>query len=110
MREIGVLRQDILGFINRIETTVNTKETFLASEDQKDIIVFNLERIGEALKQMASKFPETSDNKSFREFSGLRDIVIHKYFDVDYELIWKIVKEDIPVLKRSVLDLKVEDA
>ena len=39
----------------------------------------------------------------------MRDVLIHEYFGVDYELVWKVVNESIPTLKREVKSLLKEE-
>jgi uncharacterized protein with HEPN domain len=104
MRDRAVYLSDVLEFIDRIEKNSEEKEKFLTSKNMQDVVLFNLEKIGEALKQFALKFPDVSNGQKIKEFIGLRDVIIHKYFDLDYKLIWKIVKEDLPLLKKEMSD------
>jgi uncharacterized protein with HEPN domain len=34
--------------------------------------------------------------------AGLRDILIHRYFGINYNMLWDIVKNQIPELKRNI--------
>ena len=34
---------------------------------------------------------------------GIRNILAHEYFGVDLEIVWKTVKEDLPILKKRLL-------
>ncbi|EFD92379.1 MAG: protein of unknown function DUF86 [Candidatus Parvarchaeum acidophilus ARMAN-5] len=102
MRDIKLYVSDILGFIQQIEDNLGSEAQFLASKNREDIVVFNLEKIGEALGQMVLHFQEFSEDETIKDFIGLRNIVIHKYFDVDYKLVWKIAENDLPALKTRI--------
>ncbi len=106
MRDVKLYVSEILSFIRQIENNIGSEAQFLASKNREDIVVFNLEKAGEALKQMALYFPESSNDKIIKDFIGLRDIIIHKYLDVDYRLVWKIAKEDLPLLKTRIESIK----
>jgi uncharacterized protein with HEPN domain len=55
-------------------------------------------------KQLLQKYPEIE----WRGVMGLRDIIVHHYFDVDAEEILRIAKQDIPVLEK-VIQRIIED-
>ena len=62
-----------------------------------------LEIIGEALSQLARRHPELVDRISeFRRIIAFRNILIHRYTDVDDHLVWDIVETKLPVLRREV--------
>jgi len=38
--------------------------------------------------------------------AGMRDILLHHYFGVDLNIVWRAVKEDVPELKKKLLEIK----
>jgi uncharacterized protein with HEPN domain len=103
-RTYKVYFKDIVDAIQNIEeyTRGFGYEEFRVNKLVKDAVIRNLEVIGEAVKnlpeEVGQKFPETN----WRKIAGLRDILIHRYFEVDTELIWDIVKNELPNLKAKV--------
>ncbi len=44
----------------------------------------------------------------WRGISGLRNVLVHSYFEVDMETIWTIIQRDLPVLENPARQLLVE--
>jgi len=59
----------------------------------------SLEIIGEAVKKLPAEFKDSHNEVNWKEVAGMRDVLIHEYFGVDYEIVWSVVKNDIPELK-----------
>lgn len=92
---------DILESIKRIENyTIDLSyEDFIENDLVRDAVLRNLEVIGEAAKSIPDEVRDQYPDVPWRRIVGLRNIVIHEYFGVDFENIWKIVKENIPEVK-----------
>lgn len=73
---------NIIECIERIEAyTKGGKEVFLASTLIQDAVVRNFEIIGEATKRMSQPLKDQQPHVPWRRIAGLRDVLIHNYFD-----------------------------
>lgn len=99
---------DILGSMNLIERFSKglTKETFMKDELRQSAIVRQIEIIGEAVKNISDETKEKYPKIEWRKIAGTRDIIIHGYFKVDIETVWKTIKEDIPDVKEKIQRIK----
>jgi uncharacterized protein with HEPN domain len=90
-----------------IESVLKAKsfEDFIKDETLKKAIVRSLEIIGEAAKNVPEHVKNKRGEIPWKKIIGLRDVLVHRYFGVDYANVWKIVKEDIPELKRKVCEM-----
>jgi uncharacterized protein with HEPN domain len=68
-----------------------------------DAVVRNFEIIGEASKNLPDHITEKYPEVPWRKMYGLRNLISHEYFGVDYEMIWEIIISDLP---QNLLDLK----
>ena len=64
----------------------------------KRAIVRSIEIIGEATKKLDVDFRVNNSHIEWRKMSGARDVMIHDYFGIDYEIVWDIIKNKIPEL------------
>lgn len=109
-REIELYLKDIKDSIRKIEKyTRNIDfEKFSRDEEKVDAIVRNLITIGEAATNIPKEIKAKNPNVAWREIKGMRNKVIHEYFGVDEEILWKTVKEDLPVFKKQIVKLLKE--
>ncbi len=93
--------EDILEAINDISNFVDDLTFNEFTNDKKTIkaVIRSLEIIGEASIKVSQEFKDKSRNIPWKEMAGMRDKMIHGYFDLDLVTIWETVKNDIPPLK-----------
>ena len=99
--------KDILDSIELIENYVLDLDYEDFSNDQKtvDAVIRNLEVIGEAAKNISEEFRNKHPNLPWREMAGMRDKLIHGYFDVMYSIIWVTVKNDLPFIRSEIMKI-----
>lgn len=103
-QDFDIYLEDILEAIERIQAYVQdvTREDFETDRMRIDAVIRNLEVIGEAVKQVPDSVREKYPSVEWRKIAGLRDILIHKYFDVNLDIVWGVVKSNIPILKAEI--------
>ena len=68
-----------------------------------------VEVIGEAAKNLPSDFKEKHSDIPWKNIIGTRDIMIHRYFEVNLDTLWNIIKIDLPDLKTKLISYKKTD-
>jgi len=71
----------------------------LESDEQLSLaLVRLLEILGEAARNVSEDLRNDYPDIPWRQIAGTRDRLIHGYFDVDLDIVWQIVSNDLPVL------------
>ena len=82
-----------------------SKESFLVTPQIQDAICRRLEIIGEAANKLDSEFTEKHPHIPWYKIVGMRNLLIHEYFNVDLDQFWNTVDKSIPELKKQILKL-----
>ena len=103
-RDYRLYLQDILDASQKIEdyTADYGLESFKADSKTLDAVIRNLEIIGEAAKRIPEDVRRRLTEIDWKRIAGLRDILAHAYFGVDPEIIWDIIKSEMPALRAGL--------
>lgn len=77
-------------------------DDFIHDETLKRSFSRSVEIIGKAVKKIPEDIRLKYPDIEWRALSGMRDKLIHRYFGVDYELLWDVVINKIPDLKPKI--------
>ena len=107
-RDLSLFIEDILEKINLIENSIKkiSKDKFESDELLTDATIRRLEIIGEAVKNIPYNFREKYPEVPWKKIAGFRDVIVHAYFEVDFNAVWDIIKKDLPDLKKKILKIK----
>ena len=95
---------DLIASAEKIERYLrNVKaDSFTTNEVLFDAVLFNIQVIGEAVKQLPADVRAGAPDVEWQKIAGLRDILIHAYFGVDLDIVWDVVVSKLPDLERRV--------
>ena len=103
-KDPNIIIDQIWLHINHIETyTQNlSKQQFLTDTKTQDAIIRKIEIIGEAAKRLPQHFKNQNLNINWKRITGMRDVLIHDYFEMSLDIIWNTAITDIPKLKKAI--------
>ncbi len=109
-KDYRIYLDDVLEAIEKIQDYIEkiSYEQFSKNGMISDAVIRNLEVIGEAVKSLPTEIKNKHPNIEWRKISGLRDILIHEYFGINLKIVWDIVINKIPELKKSIIKIKKE--
>ena len=66
-------------------------------------VVYNIMIIGEAANMITREFRDTHADIPWKQIVGMRNFLIHGYFQVEKQQVWKVVETDLPLLKQHIM-------
>ena len=103
-KESKILLQHILESIEMIEAYLTDvdQEEYLKNPETQDASERRLQIIGEAIVQLPEEFKENHTEIEWAKIAGLRNRIVHEYFDIDHLLVWNILKNSLPEFKEAI--------
>ena len=91
---------DILTAAGSIRTYVHkvTKAEFLHNAEKRDAVIRQVGIIGEAASKLSATYRQEHDEVPWKEIIGMRNIVVHQYWEVDMDVLWDVAKHGAPDL------------
>ncbi|MBO1351772.1 MAG: DUF86 domain-containing protein [Hormoscilla sp. GUM202] len=85
--------QRILRFSNGVERT-----DLIANDEKISAILYQITIIGEATKRLSMQLRENHPEIPWRNLAGMRDIIVHEYDQVDFDIVWDVIQNQLPQL------------
>ena len=78
------------------------REAVFASRTLQDAILRNLQVLCESTQRIDEQYTQNHPDINWKSIAGMRNVLVHDYFDVDFETVWQIVDRDLPPLKEAM--------
>jgi uncharacterized protein with HEPN domain len=98
---------DALSFIEGM-----SKEEFLADRRTQQAVIMSLMTAGEVAARIATRHAGFADRHAdvpWRKMRGMRNRLVHGYFEVDLDVVWDTVQTAVPELRQSLTRIKPGD-
>lgn len=103
MRDPAERLRDIVEAIAAIERHSNgEKQAFERDELLQTWFVRHLQIIGEAARAIPEEIRTLAPEIPWHQIAGMRNILVHGYFEVDTDLVWDTATRDLPLLKPAI--------
>lgn len=101
---------DIIEAVQRITTYTAglSYQQFLADSKTQDAVLRNIQVIGEATKKLSPSLSKRHGHLPWKEVAGMRDKIVHRYFGINYDVVWTVCREELPTLLPQIEALLAE--
>ena len=93
LTEMGVVEETIAGL---------SFEDFVQNRQALRAVLYSLAVLGEAVASVINDLEAAEPKTLWHQIRGMRNAVIHEYFQVDMEIVWQTTQLDLPILKSSL--------
>ncbi len=108
-----VILQKIIYYCNEIDMLMNrfgkSQEAYEQDRAYQYAVSTCIVQIGELVARLTEETLAANDSIPWRAIRGMRNIYVHDYEKTKYKTIWQTMTEDIPALRRQLLELLDQD-
>lgn len=84
-------------------------EDFIADDMMYYAVVKNIEILGEASNMLTEEFRQEHPETPWKQVNGMRNYIVHEYFQVDNNVVWDVITNDLPILERQIKEYLTEE-
>ncbi len=104
--------EHILSAIDRVlkYTKGKTYEDLVSNDMMYYAVVKNIEIMGEAANMLTTEFVESHTKTPWKMVRGMRNYIVHEYFQVDDAVVWDVVENNLPELREQIVKYLDDEA
>ena len=87
------------------EDVCDGRAAFESSHMIQDAVIRNLQVLAESSKRISDGLKALHPSINWTGISGFRNLLVHDYFSVDLAVVWQIIAEDLPELRKAVVEM-----
>lgn len=91
--------------IQAMQSSNSSKEEFCKDRKTYSAVIREFEIIGEAVGKLPKELKRKRSDVEWQDIKDFRNLLTHEYFGVDLEIVWKIAREDLPILMDAVREV-----
>jgi len=97
--------QHILAAIDRVQryTDGKTYEELVGNDMMYYAVVKNIEIMGEAANMLSTAFTDAHPETPWKQVKGMRNYVVHEYFQIDDVVVWDVVSNNLPEFRKQIV-------
>lgn len=97
----------IIDAIHEVESYILNVDfdIFMQNSMMRFACIKQIEIIGEASNHISQETKSKFSSVAWSQIIGMRNVLVHEYFGVDSNLVWEIIKTDLPELKNNVSEI-----
>lgn len=96
LTEIAIVEKTVAGL---------TYEIFAKNEQALRVVLYSLAVIGEVVASSNDALEAANSELPWQQIRGMRNMVIHEYFQLDLETVWETTQSDLPMLKSALQEI-----
>ncbi len=106
-KDIRIYLDDVIESCTLIAKYIEgkNKQDFDKNEELQDAVIRRLEIIGEAIKRIPKDFRDKHPEIVWKKATGMRDVLIHAYDEVETNQVWLTITEALPSFKQQIEQL-----
>ena len=81
-------------------------EQFVANEEKGLAVLHALQIIGEAAAHVPDSIKQRYPEIPWADVVGMRNLIVHGYYRMDMEIVWKTIHQDLPPLRDAVARIR----
>jgi len=103
MRDSKERLLDILQAINAVERYGDRDRTVFERDEMLQVwFLRHLQIIGEAARGLSEEVRNLAPEIPWAKIIGMRNILVHGYFEIDTDIVWNAVQRDLPLLEPAI--------
>ncbi len=109
-RTLQLFLDDMDNAIHRVLDFIQdmSYEEFLQDVKTQDAVLRNIQVLGDAATNIPPEICQRYKDIDWKYIIGMRNLITHRYFDVDMWILWTTITEDLPRLKRQLKTISDE--
>ena len=98
---------DEIAYLKSVATTT-TIEGIINDPSLKRAVVRSIEVLGEASKNISHNLKEQHPEINWDDIAGIRDVLAHRYFGVDWDVVADVIYNEIPRMEMQIVSILSE--